>query len=65
MVLFLYFENRREWMTFPTTNMRVETGTPGFFAKSGYLYTTLEPGCKRTTHLSAQLHELASIRPVN
>jgi hypothetical protein len=52
-------------MTFPTTNMRVETGTSGFFAKSGYLYTTLEPGCKRTTHLSAQLHELASVRPVN
>ncbi|MGZ6346248.1 MAG: hypothetical protein ACXWNC_01595 [Anaerolineales bacterium] len=52
-------------MTFSTTNMRVETGTPGFFAKSGYLYTTLEPSCQWTTHLSAQLHELAGVRPVD
>ncbi len=65
MVLFLYFKNGWEGMTFSTTNMRVETGTPCFFAKRCYLYSTLEPGCQRTTHLSAQLHELAGVRPVD
>jgi hypothetical protein len=65
MVLFLYFENGWEWMTFPTANMWIETGTLGLFAKGGYLYTALESGCQRTTHPSAQLHELASVRPVD
>jgi hypothetical protein len=52
MNLFLNFKYGRERMTFPATNVRIETGPPGLFAESGDLYPALEPGCQRTTHLA-------------
>ena len=52
-------------MAVPTANVRVETGTLGFFAKSCHLDAALECGCQRTGHLAAQLHKFAGIRPAD
>lgn len=52
-------------MAFPATNMRVKTGPTGFLTKGSYFYPALETGSQWATHLSAQLHEFAGIRPVD
>ena len=64
-LFFLGFEYGWEGMTFPTTNMRVKTGTPGFFAKCGHLYPALETSRQRSARLAAQLHEFTCIRTID
>jgi len=50
-------------MAFPTTDVRVETGTPGLFTKNFHLDTTLKQGCPMMGDHAVQLHEFAGIRP--
>jgi hypothetical protein len=48
-----------------TANVRVETGTLGFFAKGRHFDTPLEGRHQRTGHFTAQVQELTGIRPTD
>jgi hypothetical protein len=52
-------------MANPATDVRVEAGTFGLFAKSRHLDARLKTGAERAGYLSAQAHEFAGIRPVD
>ena len=52
-------------MAFPTTNMRVETGSGSLFAVGIYPDPALESGADRAGDLCTQLHEFAGICHAN
>jgi hypothetical protein len=52
-------------MAFPTTDVRVESGAMGLFAKSRHLDPLLESRRKRPGYLGAQTHEFTGIGPLN
>jgi hypothetical protein len=63
--LFFRFKNGRNGMANPATDVWVEAGALGLFAKSRHLYARLETGCKRPAYIRAQAHRFAGISPVN
>ena len=52
-------------MAFPTTNVRIEAGPFGFFAKGCHFDTPPESRLQWTGYFAAQEHKFAGIGPVD
>jgi hypothetical protein len=52
-------------MTYPTTDVRIEAGPFGFFAKGCHPDTRLKSRGNWPAYLAAQAHKLAGVGPVN
>ncbi len=60
-LLFLHLKHRREWMTFPATDLRFRNGAIRLLAKGRDPHTPLKDSAQRTRHRSLQFQKLTSI----